>query len=438
MIQIIKNCYDSHVHLLAIGQVAAGLQLNSILSEHDIESVQIKPEYLRDNWLVGFGWDQNKWREKKFPTKESLDKAFPDRPVFFSRVDGHASWINSKAIEVFEERGYSFASDPIGGTIKRNADGSLAGMLFDQAHINALLMLPAFSDQQTELHFKISQKLLNQGGFTHARDLSMNLTSWQILTKLSEQRSLTVCIDSFVTVENLGDLPRVLDEIKIMKANPNRLLRIHGVKLFVDGSLGSKTAFLSEKYLDSETFGMMSWSSSEITEALKVIWQNKLEAAVHTIGDQAIHEVVKAARDVSGAGILGRLHLEHAELVRNETIRMMKPLHITCHMQPCHWLSDHAWLPKVLPTNIMQNLFPWEALRKNKINFHFGSDSPIEPTSLLRNYEALTRSADFKIPALRDDWKKYHAHPDAKWTNSWTEFDETAIRQVYFDGEAVL
>ncbi len=388
MIQTIKNCYDSHIHFLAIGQVATGLQLQTLGSEADIQKIVIKPEYYRDQWIVGFGWDQNKWGDKKFPHKKTLDQVFPDTPVFLSRVDGHASWINSKAIEVLTAQGYDFSKNPVGGAIESDAQGP-TGVLFDQAHINALLMLPEFTETQNRNHIEVSQQLLNRGGFTHARDLSMNLNLWQLLSKMSEEDKLTICLDSFVTVENLGDLPRVLNEIAIMKKNPNQFLRIHGVKLFVDGSLGSKTAFLSENYLQANTHGMMSWTNTEIKEALKTIWQNKLEAAVHTIGDQAVHEVVSAARQVSADGVLGRLHLEHVQIIRPETIQMMKPLHITCHMQPCHWLSDHNWLDQVLPENLMKNLFSWEALRKNKINFDFGSDAPIEPTSLLRNYEAL-------------------------------------------------
>lgn len=438
MSQTIRNCYDSHVHLLAIGQVASGLQLGSLTNEADIENIKIKSEDQRGDWIVGFGWDQNKWRKPVFPSKISLDKKFPDRPVFLSRVDGHASWLNSKAMQILEKKGFDFSKDPKGGSISKDTNGQASGLLFDQAHINALLMLPDFSVEQKGAHFKLSQKLLNQAGFTHARDLSMTLQAWEILAQLSEQNQLTICVDSFVTAESLEDLPRVLNEIRLMKESPNRQLRIHGVKLFVDGSLGSKTAFISQPYEGTQSCGMMTWQSDEIKQALRTVWKTQLELAVHTIGDQAIHEVITAARQVSAEGILGRLHIEHAQIVRPETVQLMKPLHITCHMQPCHWLSDHSWLPRALPPDVLKNLFPWESFRKNKIRFDFGSDSPIEPTSLLRNHEALVKSSSHGVPMLNDDWTKYHAHPDSKWTNSWTEFDEAAIRQVYFGGEPLL
>ncbi len=438
MIQIIKNCYDSHVHFLAIGQVVAGLQLHSLESETALLQTEIKPEHYRENWIQGFGWDQNKWENKKFPHKNTLDKIFPNTPVFLSRIDGHASWVNSKAIELLSLKGYDFSIDPVGGLISRDENNQPTGVLFDQAHISAMLLLPEFTLQQNKSFIEISQRQLNMGGFTHARDLSMNLNTWQILESMAEKKQLTICLDGFVTVENLGDLPRVLKEITVMKESNAKYLRIHGVKIFVDGSLGSKTAYLSENYLNTQQNGMMSWSSEEITSAIRTIWKLQYEVAVHTIGDQAIHEVVAAARAVSASGTSGRLHLEHAQIVRPETIQLMKPLHITCHMQPCHWLSDQSWLPNVLPERLLANLFPWEAFRKNKIPFDFGSDAPIEPTSLLRSLQALRKSSEKSVPKLNDEWQKYHTHPDGKWTNSWTEFTDEAIQQVYFEGEPVI
>ncbi|MBC7741963.1 MAG: amidohydrolase family protein [Bdellovibrionaceae bacterium] len=438
MIHTIRNCYDSHVHFLATGQVAAGLKLNSLKSEIDVRQLQLKPSFYRAEWLTGFGWDQNKWPVKEFPHKKTLDEVFKTTPVFFSRVDGHTSWINSAAIEQFKKVGYNFSSDPIGGKILRDIDGQPSGVLLDQAHINALQLLPKFNDVQNILFIEQAQNIFNRAGFTHVRDLSMNLQTWNLLNKQTLNKRLTVCIDGFVTVENVHDLPSVLTEIKEMQNSPSPLLRIHGIKLFVDGSLGSKTAYLSEPYLNTNDVGLLSWTPNEIAIALKFIWLNKLEAAVHTIGDQAVHEVVQAARTVSAAGTLGRLHLEHVQLIRPETLILMKPLHISCHMQPCHWLSDQSWLPKVLSPRQLTNLFPWENLRKNKILFDFGSDSPIEAPGLLRTPEALQKSAKSGVPELKSNWQVYHQHPDLNWTNSRTEFDDQTIKQVYFNGEPLL
>lgn len=116
----------------------------------------------------------------------------------------------------------------------------------------------------------------------------------------------------------------------------------------------------------------------------------------------------------------------------------MKSLHFTCHMQPCHWLSDKAWLKSALAKQTYTELFQWEKLRKNKIAIQFGSDSPIEKTSLLRNLGALSDSVKAGIPALAADPLTYHAHPDSRWTQSKTIFNSEKIKQVIFDGRTVF
>jgi len=434
----INNAFDSHCHFLGTGQIAAGLSLKNLKSADDVKDLKIFPHHYQQNWLVGFGWDQNLWGDKNFPKKEILDKYFPNTPVLFSRIDGHSSWINSTAINELKKVGYDFSTDPAGGRIQRDENGEPSGILSDQAHIHALQKIPYFTEAQQTEFLKISQKIFNQGGFTHVRDLSMTKTEWQLLSQMTQKKELTVCVEGFVTIESLNDLSRTLEDIKWMQQNQNPLLRIQGVKLFLDGSFGSKTAFLSEPYVGTDQKGILCWDMNEVQTVLEKIWSEKLDLAVHTIGDQAAHLVTQTARTVSAQGISGRLHLEHVQVLRGETIQMMKPLHITCHMQPCHWLSDHTWLKDVLPKSIVKNTFQWDALRKSKINLQFGSDSPIEPTSLHLTWKALTESAKAGWNEFGDDWIKYHSHPDKTWTSSFTEFDEEKVRQVYFQGEPVL
>lgn len=416
----IQNAFDSHCHFLATGQVAAGLSLKNLNSPQDVKQLKIQPHHFQGKWLVGFGWDQNQWEQSQFPNQTILDDVFPNTPVIFSRADGHASWLNSAA------------------AAELNLKADFNGVLFDNQHIEALMTLPPFTTAQNKNFAEISQKLFNKGGFTHVRDLSMTWPTWLMLSQMSEKKELTICIESFVTVENANDLSRVLAEIEQMQQAPNPQLRIQGVKLFLDGSLGSKTAYISKKYLESDSNGQLSWDLNDVKQVMKQTWQQGLEFAVHTIGDEAVHQVVKMAREISAEGILGRLHLEHVQIIRSETIQLMKPLHVTCHMQPCHWLSDHSWLKKVLPTELLRKSFSWEALRKNKIPLQFGSDSPIEAASLVDNKKALVESTKAGWPALNDNWIKYHQHPDASWTKSWTELSDEKIQQVYFKGEPLL
>lgn len=434
----IINCYDSHTHFWATGQVSDGLKLNGLKSADAVKTIEIKKNHFRANWIVGFGWNQNNWPAAKFPHKETLDAVFPNSPVFFTRVDGHASWINSPAISELKKLGYDFSKNPAGGIIERDSQGEPTGILFDQAHIDALVRLPEFSEQQNQSFFNNSQTIFNRAGFTHVRDLSMSLGFWQILKKMEDKKNLTVCLDAFITVENLHNLDRVLSEIEIIKKEQSQQIRLHGVKIFIDGSLGSKTAFLTRNYLKSDSHGLLIWSYEDIKELIRKSWLAGQQVAIHTIGDRAVHTAVVAAREISAQGIAGRLHLEHVEILKPETILLMKPLHIVCHLQPCHWLSDKSWIKQTIEAELVKNLFPWELLRKNKIPFFFGSDSPIEVPSLLNNKLALEQSIKWGIPELKSDWKHYHSHPDKSWMNCFTEIENDQIKQVYFNNAALL
>ena len=418
--------------------MAEGLQLHHLKSASAVKDIVLQPSYYRSHWLVGFGWNQNSWPTSEFPDSKILDEAFGNTPVFFSRVDGHASWLNSAALNELRILGFDFSKDPEGGKIARLPNGDPSGLLFDSAHIQALAKLPEFSPVQHRIFFETSQKIFNHAGFTHVRDLSMSLAAWTLLRTMEEQKALTVALDAFVTAENLQDLNRVFGEIKIIKADPSAQMRLLGVKIFIDGSLGSKTAHLSQPYRGELHTGLLIWSYEDIKTAVRRCWQSGFHLAVHTIGDQAAHLAVKAAREVSAEGIAGRLHLEHVQCLRPETIQMMKPIHVTCYMQPCHWLSDHAWLEKTLPPELIPTLFQWEQLRKNKIPFFFGSDSPIEAVSLFNTKLALEKSAAQGIPKLDAPWTAFHAHPDQSWCPSFTEIRDGRVLQVYFQNQPLL
>lgn len=438
VIEKIISCYDSHTHFWATGQVAEGLKLNHLRSVDEIKTIEIKRNHYRSNWIVGFGWNHNNWPESKLPNKKILDESFVGTPVFLTRVDGHASWINSQAISELKKLGYDFDSDPDGGIIERDAAGEPTGILFDQAHIKALMLLPDYSSVQHQSFFKTAQTIFNQAGFTHIRDLSMNLSFWQILKQMEDNKNLTVCLEAFVIVESLNDFDRVLKEIEHIKKESSQQLRLQGVKIFIDGSLGSKTAFLSQNYLQNNNNGILIWSFENIKELIRRSWLAGQQVAIHAIGDQAVHIAVGAAREISAEGILGRLHLEHVQILRPETVLLMKPLHVVCHMQPCHWLSDSKWLKQVIASDLVKNLFQWELLRKNKIPLYFGSDSPIEAPSLFNNKTALIESAERGVPKLNADWKLFHTHPDIKWMNCYTEIENNKIKQVYFNNNALL
>ena len=433
----VPRLYDSHAHFLGTGQIRMGLNLANLTSPQDLQTIQIENSYMRGDWLLGFGWDENNWIEKKLPSKEILDQYFPNTPVFFSRADGHSSWLNSKALELLNilNKTPQQYPDPMGGFIHRDAQGLPTGILSESAHMMVFEHLPGYSDSQVREFLLKSCEIFNQAGFTHVRDMTCSVNQWQQLTKLQDQQLLTIALDANFTIENKSDLERGLKDCLYARENETSLLRAKGLKFFYDGSLGSETALLSKPYhgKPNGNRGIVTWNLKDLEEAMQICWKNNLEFSVHTIGDEAAHHIVEAARKVSASGAVGKINLEHAEVIRPETIQMMKPLHIWCHMQPCHWLSDRRWLKDKL-AELYKYAFPWEALRLAQIPISFGSDSPIEAPSLSDNLKALKDSVAEGIRELKADPLEFHSHPDKTFADSQTIFENGQVKEIIFNG----
>lgn len=440
MLLKIPRLYDSHTHFLATGQVNQGLSLFSLKNPEDIGLIPIREEYFRGEWLVGFGWNENNWSSAQKPTRQILDRFFPDRPVFFSRADGHSSWLNSMALQKLGMLGKTRSEwpDPEGGRIERDEQGLPSGVLSDAAHMMVFPQLPPFTEAQTKAFVKRSISIFNQSGFTHVRDMSCTSSLWQVMHQIQSQGELTLAYEGNFTLENRNELDATLGECLAAKKDKTDRLRVLGLKIFYDGSLGSETALLSKPYggAASGNQGLITWNLSDVKEVMIQSWQNGLEFSVHTIGDEAAHQIVKLAREVSAQGHVGRLNLEHVQVLRPETIQLMKPLHVKCHMQPCHWLSDRAWLPQKLGS-LYQYAFPWESLRLSKIPLFFGSDTPIEKPSFFDNKKALELSAGEGIKALQGDAQSFHSHPDAQFMNSITTFDDDNVLDITIEGTSI-
>ncbi|MGE5086527.1 MAG: amidohydrolase [Bacillota bacterium] len=417
MLLKIPRLYDSHTHFLATGEFAAGLNLFNLSSAEAVKDLQLEGKTaFRGGWLVGFGWDENKWDSKTLPSREVLDAAFPDFPVYLCRADGHTAWVNTKALQALGLQAES-------------------GLLSEKDHLQSWERIPPYEKTQQWQQVLAGCKLYNRAGFTHIRDMSGTESLWNLLTEMENAGELTLAVEENFTFHELNDLDRVIAEALACRKHETKLLRSKGVKFFYDGSLGSETALLSQPYGGhGNKFGKVLWNLTEVEEILKKTWTAGLEVSVHTIGDEAAHHIVQTARKVSAQGYVGRLNLEHAQVLRPETIQMMKPLHVRCHMQPCHWLSDRVWLKEKL-VGLYKFVFPWEALRAAQIPISFGCDSPIEPTSFFANKAALEQSPKEDIKKFKGDLAVVHSHPDASYTNSWTVIDDDQIKEVVFNGQ---
>ncbi|MCK6598171.1 MAG: amidohydrolase family protein, partial [Bdellovibrionaceae bacterium] len=254
-------------------------------------------------------------------------------------------------------------------------------------------------------------------GVTHIRDMTCSKAQWECLEELFLEKKIKIYSEINFHIDNYQHLVSNILNLAIKakeKSTDNPFVKVLGIKLFYDGSLGSETALLSKPYLGGETTGQQLWTNQECKEAIKLVWSHGLQISIHTLGDQAVTNIVEICRQLQREKINGILNLEHVQLIKPETIQNMKGLHVRCHMQPTHWLSDKFWLKEKLAPELYQQLFSWEALRKAKIPVFFGSDSPIEEVSLAKIIEALNDSAKNGIPSLQLKTLDLFSHPTKK------------------------
>lgn len=434
----IEACFDSHVHWAATGEFSERLRLDGLRSADQI--LQVKPEarHYRGDWLVGFGWDENTWPVK--PSRHHLDKWIADVPVALTRIDGHAIWLNTEAIR---RSGVKDAQIQ-GGRVERDESGFPAGIVIDQACELIRKQIPEPTPRELRRHLLKAMQTFNSAGFTHIRDLTCDERQWNEAVHLDQSGVLTLAVEEYFWLKEFQDLQtQVATAVRARgMTNPNSEcpnLRVKGLKLFLDGALGSEGALLSKSYCGTTHSGLALWDDQSLKISLKTIWEENLAVALHCIGDEAVDRAARIALNLKGEGIEGELHLEHVEILRPDTLAIMRQLtHLHCHLQPSQWLSDRGWLEPKVGKELAGWSFPWRRLQEAEIDFDFGSDAPIEAPSVQRSLLALRESADSgAVPRLLGSPISYMGHRDLAWApNSYSIFGDDSV-EVVFRGENI-
>lgn len=437
----IANCYDSHVHYFASGETAYVPSLRSLTSAEDLQQMHFPKERQKNGWVYGFGWDERHWKNLTFLNRSFLDQIFPHEPVFFSRVDGHSSWCNTRGLEklglIQSVRGdLTNQAQQLNAKhmmVEVDSQGLATGILRESAHIHGLQHLGDWSDEQKKSMYQFANALFLRQGYTHVRDMTSTMEQYHFLKSLEDEHQLLMNLDLNFVVENADHFRQVCAEMKKITKDSSRQIRLRGVKFFYDGSMGSQTALLSEKHPNGG-HGVALWDLKDLEQLMTEAFQNHLEVSVHTLGDEAVDQVVSLTQKISQRGIFGRLNLEHLELCRLETIQKMKSLHIRCHQQPSHWLSDKNWLLEKLGT-LRNDFFQWEALRAAKVDLRFGSDSPIEAPSVYQVINGIVDFAETGLSTFRGDFKLHCQSPYLDQVSGKSHFRDGQVTEVWFDGK---
>src|SRR6266700_5800111 len=371
---LLPGLIDSHGHVMELGMAALTVQLTGTSSITDLQQ-RIRAyaaAHPGTGWITGFGWNQELWPDKRFPTAADLDAVVPDRPVVLERVDGHALLVNSAAMKA---AGVTAATpDPAGGKIEREAQGQPTGLFVDTHGLISKAIPPRTAEQSDEALAKAQEQLLSVG-VTAVGSMSTSLADWETFRRTGERGKLQVRLMSYIYGPDAS--------AAIPTPTPwlyNDRLRAVGVKLFADGALGSRGAWLKQPYADKpETRGLQCHSDAEYLALADDAAARGFQVATHAIGDAAIAQVITAYeqlhRKYPGDR---RWRIEHLQIADPADIPRLAPAGIIASMQPTHQTSDRLMAEKRLGPNRLKGAYAWQSVLKSGAKLAFGSDFPVE------------------------------------------------------------
>ena len=375
---VIPGLIDAHAHVMGLG---LGLLTVDLSDTRTLAEAQRKiAEYAAANperpWIVGRGWNQEIWGLGRFPTAAELDAAVADRPVWLERVDGHAGWANTAALTV---AGVTAATaDPAGGRIERVAGGrEPSGVFVDAAMelIGSKVPPPRATDRDVALHE--AQELLVRNGVTAVADMGTSIEDWMTFRRAGDAGRLRVrimvyadSVPAMTLIGGTGPTQWLYDD----------RLRLNGIKLYLDGALGSRGAALKAPYADSPgNSGLWLLNGTQLRNNMSRASMEGYQVAIHAIGDAANAEALNAIDELSGdyAGDR-RWRIEHAQIVDPADIPRFGQHGVIASMQPVHQTSDRPMAEARLGPDRLAGAYAWRAIKDAGAPLAFGSDAPVE------------------------------------------------------------
>ena len=386
---------DSHAHLKGIGHRENSLNLQGIdslkemLTTVEIFSNGIQP----GEWVVGRGWIEKVWPEKRFPTRYELDRFSSDKPVILERADGHAVVVNSLALEL---AGISSESnDPHGGRIEKDKNGEPTGMLIDKATALVEKLIPKTTKQEDKRDLKAGIDSNVSLGWTQVQIAGGTFSDIEILEEIKKEGNLLQRVYFAVSAGKPAETLLKLGP----KLDPENMLTVRGIKLYADGALGSRGAALLEKYDDQDTTGLLIFTKEETLPVLEEALKKGIQIQTHAIGDkgnritldwyqEAFNSIVDEERKV----IDPRWRIEHSQIITEEDQVRFKDMEIIASMQPSHAIGDLHFAPSRLGMERVGNGYPWRNLIDLGVIIAGGSDAPVEiGDPLIEFYAAVAR-----------------------------------------------
>jgi predicted amidohydrolase YtcJ len=394
---VVPGLIDAHAHLMFLGATLMQADLSGATSKAEI--IARLQRFAADNpdgWLLGNGWDQNHWAQTDFPTAGDLDAAFPARPVWLGRIDGHVGWANSAALRALAQqpgqRALAGRWQPAGGRIVRDARHQPSGVFIDGAMDLVRTAIPAPGEAAREQMLARALRKAVSQGLTGVHDMGVSREDLALMRRFADAGRLPLRIDAYAdgNAEALADLCA-----HGAYRHPGGRLEMQGVKLFMDGALGSRGAALLADYSDDpHNRGLLVTSPDAFDVAVRKADGCGLQVATHAIGDRGNQIALDTYARVLGDGKSRdhRWRIEHAQVVALADIPRFAALGVIASMQPTHATSDMGWAQDRVGPERIQGAYAWRRMLASGAHLALGSDFPVEQVDpRLGLYAAVTR-----------------------------------------------
>jgi len=386
---------DSHAHLESLGSVLVTLNLAQSGSLEEVRRLVREAAATKDpgQWIVGRGWDQNRWPEKRFPHQRDLAGVAPENPVYLVRIDGHAVWVNGPALQ---RVGISMkTADPPGGKILRDEDGQPTGVFIDRAIDLVSSVVPRPTPEERAALLERAAAECVRYGLTQVHDMGVDSTAVLIYERLATEGRLPLRV--YAALEGLEHAWEWYRRRGPDIQRPGNMLTIRAVKLYADGALGSRGAAMLEPYSDDPANrGLTLTSQADLRRAADWCLEAGFQLCVHAIGDRGnaltldVYEDALKSFDVKAKD--ARFRVEHAQVLHPEDIPRFARLGVIPSMQPSHCTSDMYWAEERVGPERVRGAYAWRSLLDAGSIIPAGSDFPVEsPDPLLGFYAAITR-----------------------------------------------
>lgn len=363
---------DAHAHLTGIGLRELTLNLDQVKSVAElVAAVKAYAAAHPEGAIYGRGWIETHWPEKRFPTKADLDAAAPGRIVVLGRSDGHASVASSAALA---KAGVTAATPaPAGGQILKGPDGQPDGMLIDHAQSLVKDVIPPPSEALKREALRKAGQLYASRGWTGLGNMSVMADDLALLRDEAAKGAFHIRVDNYMdpsgAAEVLAQGPQT---------DATGLIRVRGIKLYMDGALGSRGAALLEPYSDAEGLGLQLTQRDEGLALMKKAKAAGAQVAMHAIGDRGNRMTLDWFQDALAGDAKARWRIEHAQIVADTDLPRFAKLGVIASMQPSHAIGDLFFAPARLGKHRLHEGYRWNDFLKAGVVVAAGSDAPVE------------------------------------------------------------